>query len=74
MREKVGEVMKISEVNNAIEDMRKIVPFEDDKTHIIIQVDHLCCVPKIVNLNTVIDDVEISMSKGVSVNESIKCE
>ena len=29
-----GVYMTISEVNKAVEDMRKIVPFEDDKTQI----------------------------------------
>lgn len=64
-----GVYMTISEVNKAVEDMRKIVPFEDDKTqiHFGSLVDD--CRSRVVYVFTTIDDVEIEMNKGVPIHE-----
>ena len=64
-----GVYMTISEVNKAVEDMRKIVPFEDDKTQI-----HFGSLvdggrSRVVYVFTTIDDVKIEMNKGVPIHE-----
>mgnify|MGYP003463754825 CR=1 FL=1 len=61
--------MTITEVNKAVEDMRNIVPFEDDKTQIYFGKLVDCCNSRVVNVHTIIDDVTIEMSKGVPIHE-----
>ena len=61
--------MTISEVNKAVEDMRKIVPFEDDKTQINFGSLVDGCRSRVVYVYTTIGDVQIEMNKGVPINE-----